>query len=87
VDTSDRRAGDKSSPGKQAKPPVSSKDSSAMDFSLGACFESRAIHDRGTARLLNQMFGELASLSVRCQEGPSGVPRLGTKKKRRGKGG
>jgi hypothetical protein len=39
---------------------------------LESALEIRAIHDRGTARRLNQMVGELASLSVRCHEGPSG---------------
>jgi hypothetical protein len=39
---------------------------------LESALESRAIHDRGTAFRLNQMVGELASLSVRCHEGPSG---------------
>ena len=39
---------------------------------LESALESQAIHDRGTARRLNQMVGELASISVRCREGPSG---------------
>jgi hypothetical protein len=39
---------------------------------LESALESRAIHDRGTARRLNQMVGELASLQVRFNEGPSG---------------
>jgi hypothetical protein len=42
---------------------------------LESALESRAIHDRGTALRLNQMVGELASLSVRCHEGPSGDSR------------
>jgi hypothetical protein len=42
---------------------------------LESALESRAIHDRGTARRLNQMVGELASLSVRRHEGPSGDTR------------
>ena len=39
---------------------------------LESSLESQAIHDRGTARRLNQLVGELASISVRCHEGPSG---------------
>jgi hypothetical protein len=32
--------------------------------------ESRVAHDQGTARRINQVVGELASLSARCHEGP-----------------
>jgi hypothetical protein len=39
-------------------------------YRLECALESRATHDRGTARRLNQMVGELASLSVCCHEGP-----------------
>jgi hypothetical protein len=39
---------------------------------LSSALESRVIYDRGTARRLKQMVGELASISVRCHEGPSG---------------
>ena len=33
---------------------------------------NRVPRNRGTARRLNQLVGEMASLSVRCQEGPEG---------------
>jgi hypothetical protein len=39
---------------------------------LESALDSRAIQDRGTARRRNKMVGELASLSVRFHEGPSG---------------
>ena len=39
---------------------------------LEEALEARVAHDRGTARRLNQLVGEMVSLSVRCQEGPEG---------------
>jgi hypothetical protein len=55
-------------------------------YRLESALESRAIHDRGTARRLNQMVGELASLSVRFHEGPSGDTQARDESERRGKG-
>jgi hypothetical protein len=63
-------------------------------YRLGSAIQSRAMHDRGTARRLNKMVGELASISVRCHEGPSGdtqardeVEEEGERRIRKGKRG
>jgi hypothetical protein len=53
---------------------------------LESALESRATHDRGTARRLNQMVGELASLSVRCHEGPSGDTQARDEEEEEGEG-
>jgi hypothetical protein len=37
---------------------------------LEEALEARVSHDRGTARRLNQLVGDLVSLFVRCHDGP-----------------
>jgi hypothetical protein len=39
---------------------------------LEEALEARVAHDRGTARRITQLVGEMVSLSVRCHEGPEG---------------
>jgi hypothetical protein len=37
---------------------------------LEEALEARVAHDRGTARRLNQLIGDLVPLSVHCRDGP-----------------
>jgi hypothetical protein len=53
---------------------------------LESALWSRAIHDRGSARRLNQMVEELASLSVSFHEGPSGNTQARGEEEEEGKG-
>ena len=54
---------------------------------LESVLDSRAVHDRGTDIRLNEMVGELASLSVRCHEGPNGDTQALEEENRMGKEG
>jgi hypothetical protein len=55
--------------------------------SLESAIESRAIHDRGTARRLKKWFESWRPYRCVVTKEQAEIPRLGTKKKRTGKTG